>query len=71
MFKWLSSILDDARIAFAYLGFERECKKQWLADAEQIYSTIHVEGSIKTRMAEPQGHAEKAFNAPIRELREA
>ncbi len=60
-------MLDDARIAFAYLGFERECKKQWVADAEQTYSTILVEESIKIRMTEPQRHVEKAFNAPIRE----
>lgn len=36
-----------------------ESAKQWVADAEQTYSTILVEESIKIRMTEPQRHVEK------------
>ena len=52
MFKWLTNLVKDARIAFAYLGYERECKKQWVADAERTYSTTLVEQDIKARMAD-------------------
>ena len=44
--------LVDARIAFAYLAYERECKKQWVADAERNSSTTHVAQEIRARMAE-------------------
>jgi len=68
MFKWLTNLVDDARIAVAYLGYERECKKQWVADAERNFSTTHVEQDIRARMAEPLRHAASTFNAPISEL---
>lgn len=68
MFKWLTNLFDDARIAVAYLGYERECKKQWVADAERTFSTTHVEQDIKARMAEPLRHVASTFSAPISEL---
>lgn len=68
MFKWLTNLVDDARIAFAYLGYERECKKQWVADAERNFSTTHVEQQIRVRMAGPLSHVASTFNAPIRDL---
>ena len=68
MFKWLTDLVDDARIAVAYLGYERESKKQWVADAERNFSTTHVEQDIKARMAEPLRHVASTFNAPISEL---
>lgn len=68
MFKWLTNLVDDARIAYAFIGYERECKKQWVADAERTYSTTHVEADIKTRMAEPLRHVLCAFDIPIRDL---
>jgi hypothetical protein len=68
MFKWLTNFVDDARIAFAYLGYERECKKQWVADAERTYSTTNIERNIKALMVEPLLHVASTFNAPIRDL---
>jgi len=68
MFKWLTSRIDNARIAFAYVGYERECKQQWMAEAESTFSTVQLEQEIKTRMAEPMNHVAQAFDAPIREL---
>lgn len=68
MFKWLTNIVDHARIAVAYLGYERECKKQWVADVERNFSTTHVEQEIKARMLEPLSHVASTFNAPISEL---
>lgn len=68
MLKWLVSLVDDARIAFAYLDYERECKTQWLANAERTYSTVRVEKDIRARMAEPMRHVANTFNTPIREL---
>lgn len=68
MFKWLTNLVDDARIAVAYLGYENECKKQWVADAERNFSTTHVEQDIKACMAEPLRQASSTFNAPISEL---
>lgn len=68
MFKWLTNLVDDTRIAFAYLGYERECKKQWVADAERNFLTAHVEQDIKARMAEPLRQVASTFNAPISEL---
>lgn len=68
MFKWLTNLVDDARIAIAYLGYERECKKQWVADAERNFSTTHVEQDVKARMVEPLRHVASTFNSPIREL---
>lgn len=68
MFKWLTNLVDDARIAVAYLGYERECKKQWVADAERNFSTTHVEQDIKARMSEPLRQVASTFNAPISEL---
>jgi chromosome segregation ATPase len=68
MFKWLTNLVDDARIALAYIGYERECKKQWLAEAERDFSTTHVEQDIKARMSEPLRHVASTFNAPIGEL---
>lgn len=68
MFKWLTNFVDNARIAFAYIGYERECKKQWVADAERHYSTAQVEQEIARRMAEPLRHVASAFDAPICDL---
>jgi hypothetical protein len=68
MFKWLTNIVDDVRIAYSYLGYERGCKKKWVANAEQTYSTANVERDVKTRMAEPLRHAASTFDAPIRDL---
>lgn len=68
MFKWLTNLVDDARIAFSYLGYERECKHNWMAEAERTYSTTRTEQDIKTRMAEPLLHVASTFNAPIRDL---
>lgn len=68
MFKWLTNLVKDARIAFAYLGYERECKKQWVADAERTYSTTLVEQDIKARMAEPMRHVSHGFDVPISDL---
>jgi chromosome segregation ATPase len=68
MLKWLTNLIDDARIAFAYLGYERECKKQWVADAERTFSTTHVEHEIKARMSEPLHHVARTFNQPISDL---
>lgn len=68
MFNWLTNLVDDARIAFAYLGYERECKKQWVAAAERSFSTSRVEQDIRARMAEPLRHVASTFNAPISEL---
>lgn len=63
--KWLTNLVDDARIAFAYLGNERECKKQWVADAERNFSTTHVEQDIKARMAERCYSTEKIWYARL------
>lgn len=68
MFKWLTNLVEDARIAFAYFGYEHECKKQWVADAERNFSTKHVEQDIKAHMAEPLRQVASTFNAPISEL---
>ena len=68
MFKWLTKLVDDARIGVAYLGYERECKKQWVFAAERNFSTTHVEQDIRARMAEPLRHVASTFNAPISEL---
>jgi hypothetical protein len=51
----------DPRIALAYLGYESECKKQWVADVERNFSTKHVEQDIKARMAKPLLHVASAF----------
>lgn len=68
MFNWLTNLVDDARIALAYLGYERECEKQWAAGAERDFSTAHVEQDIRARMTEPLRHVESTFNAPISAL---
>lgn len=68
MFNWLTNLVDDARIAFAYFGYEHECKKQWVADAERTYSTTSIEQNIKALMVEPLRHVASTFNASISEL---
>lgn len=68
MFEWLTNLVDDARIAYAFLGYKRECKKKWVADADRTYSTTNVEDDIKTRMAEPLRHILNTFDIPIRDL---
>lgn len=68
MFKWLTNLIDDARVAFDFLGYERECRRQWVADADRTYSTAHVEKEIRERMAEPLRHSASAFDNPIRDL---
>lgn len=68
MFKWLTNLVEGGRIAYAYLGYERECKKQWVADADRTYSTTHIEQDIKNRMADPQCHVASTFDASIRDL---
>lgn len=68
MFKWLTNIVDDARIAYAYLGYERECKKQWVADADRTYSTTNIEEDINTRMAAPMRHILSSFDIAIRDF---
>ena len=49
-------------------GYERECKNQWVANAERNFSTTHVEQDIEARMAEPLRHVASTFNAPISDL---
>ena len=68
MFNWLTNLVDDARIAFAYLGYERECRNQWVADAERTYSMTNIEQNIKALMVKPLCHVASTFNAPISEL---
>lgn len=68
MFKWLTNLVEDARIVFAYIGYERECKKQWVTEAERRYSTTQVEQEILRRMSEPLRHVASTFNASIRDL---
>lgn len=68
MFEWLIHLVDDARIAYASIGYERECKKQWVADADHTYSTAHLEKDINTLLAEPLRHILSAFDIPIRAL---
>lgn len=68
MFKWLTNLVDDARIAISYGSYERACKKQWVADAERTYSTAQVEQDIKARMVDPLHHVLSTFDVPIRDL---
>lgn len=68
MIKWLTNLVDDVRIAFAYISHEKECRKQWVADAEQTYSTAQVDQYIKDRMAEPLRHVSSTYEVPIRDL---
>lgn len=68
MFNWLTNLVDNARIAFAYPGYEQKCKEQWVANAKRTYSTVQVELDINARMAEPLRHVSSAFDAPIRDL---
>lgn len=68
MIKWLTNRVDDVRIAFAYIGHEKECRKQWVADAHRTYSTTQVEQYIKDRMAEPLRHASSTYAMPTRDL---
>ncbi len=70
MFKWLNNVLDNARIALAYIGYERKCRTLWLADAERTYSTAQVDQEIERLMSKPLSHVESAFDAPIRALTE-
>ncbi len=68
MFQWLTKLVDDARIAFAYLGYERECKEQWVADAERTYSTAQIEHDVKTLMTAPLHRVSTEFDVPVRDL---
>lgn len=68
MIKWLTNLVDDVRIAFAYISHEKECREQWVADAERTYSTVQVKQYIKDRMAEPLLHISTIYEAPIYDL---
>lgn len=68
MFEWLTNLVDDARIAFAYPEYEHECRRLWVSEAERTYSTSHIEQNINERMAKPLQHALIAFDIPIRDF---
>lgn len=68
MFEWLTKLVDDGRIAFAYPSYEKQCRKRWIDDAVQTYSTTRIEQEIKSRMAESMHHVSTAFDALIGEL---
>lgn len=68
MFKWLTDFIDDTRIAFAYSGYENECRKKWVADAERTYSTENIRRDITARMVAPMLYVSSTFDGPIRIL---
>ena len=68
MFKWLTTRIENARIAWVYLGYEQECRKLWIAEAERKFSTAELAREIRVRMDEPQRHVEAAFDDPIQAL---
>ena len=68
MFNWLTNLVDDARIAFSYPGYESECRKQLTVDAERTYSTRHLEEDIDLRMAKPKRYVISAYIDPSRGL---
>ena len=68
MFAWLSHLVDDARIALAYSAYERECRAQWVKQAEGAYSTAPLVREIRARMAAPLQHCAITYEIPIRAL---
>lgn len=68
MFKWITDFVDDTRIAFAYSHYENECRKNWVDDAERMYSTENIRRDITARMVAPTLYVSTAFDAPIRLL---
>lgn len=68
MFNWLTNCVNNARIAFTYPSYERECREQWVAIVERTYSTVQIEQDIEARMAEPMRHVSSTYDMPISEL---
>jgi len=68
MFKWLTDFIDNTRIAFAYAGYENECRKKWVANAERTYSAENIRRDIKGRLVGPMLYISNTFDAPIRVL---
>lgn len=68
MFKWLTNFVDDTRIAFAYGHYENDRRKEWVADAEHLYSTENILKDITARMGAPTLYISTAFDVPIRLL---
>lgn len=68
MFAWLTTLVDDARIALAYPAYERECRAQWEQEAERRYCTVGLVREVRSRMAPALHHCAVTFDAPLREL---
>lgn len=68
MFKWLTDFVDDTRIAYAYSHYENDSRKQWVEDAERMYSTQNIRRDITARMVAPTLYVSTAFDAPLRLL---
>ena len=68
MFNWLRNLATDIRIAHAYGGYETQCRKQWVAEAQRTFSTASLEQEIEARMAEPTRHVSATYTQPIQEF---
>jgi hypothetical protein len=69
IFKKVSDILDDARIAYAFIAYEKDARARHMASAARRFSTFELEADAAQRMAGPQQMAEQRFVAPISALK--
>lgn len=65
IFKSLSSVLDDARIAYSFREYERNARVHHLTSAERRFSTTELERDIANRMAPAHEFAAKRFQHPM------
>lgn len=69
MFSWLSTLVDDARIAVDYFGYERAQRKKWIEAAERKFSTADVEMRMRSAVAALMDDAAEAFDMPVQQLK--
>lgn len=69
MFSWLSTLIDDTRIAFDYFGYERAERKKWIEDAEKEFSTTDLETRLRGAVAALMDDAAMEFDTPIEQLK--
>ena len=70
MFGWILRKIDNIRIAVSYIGYETKCRRDWLLNAQRLFSTEQLEREIDRRMVEPQQYAFQTYSIPINVIEE-
>lgn len=68
MLKWISATIEDARIAWSFLGYQKAKRAEHLADADHRFSSEKLEREIAKLFRGPTQEAAIRFGQPAASL---